>query len=291
MKKRLCFIVNPGAGRRKSLNLDAQIAGHLDDRVFDYELWNTYLPGDARILAEKAVSEGFSIIAGVGGDGTMNEIVNGIAGHDILCGIIPVGSGNGLARNLGIPLEVPQAIRLINKLKTRLIDTADVNGTRFVSIAGIGFDARVANRYRKVSHRGFASYFRLVMEEFFNYRERNFRLVADGKEYNRRAMMINIANANQFGYNTYISPEARLDDGLLDLVITRKFPVTEIPRMMHLVYANKIDQSDYVEILKVKEVKILRTKGKRINLDGESVPMKKEIHIRVLPESLKVLVP
>lgn len=291
MRKRLCFIVNPGAGRKKSLRLEEQINRYLDPMVFEHEIWKTYFPGDARSLSGKAVREGFSIIVGVGGDGTMNEIVNGIEDNEIICGIIPAGSGNGLARNLGIPMDVSQAIQLINQLKTKTIDTADVNGTRFVSIAGIGFDARVANRYRKVSHRGFASYFRLVMEEFFNYRERNFRLMADGKEYNRKAMMINIANSNQFGYNTFIAPGARLDDGLLDLVITRKFPVTEIPRMMHLVYANRIDQSDYVEIMKVKEVRIMRTKGKRINLDGESVQMKEEIQVHVIPGNLKVLVP
>jgi YegS/Rv2252/BmrU family lipid kinase len=241
-------------------------------------------------LASVAAMENFDIVCAVGGDGTINEVVQGIGKAQLTLAIIPTGSGNGLARHLEIPLEAEKAIRLINHLNTKTIDLASINGYPFASIAGLGFDARVANKYSKLKKRGFYGYSRVVMMEFFRYREREYTLSFNDQKITRKALLLSIANSNQFGYNTIIAPNAKSDDGLLDIVIVKKFPVGEIPRMIGLLFTGKIDQSSYIESFQTSEIFIVRKRGKRVNIDGEAIKMGKEIFVRIQPSAIKVIV-
>lgn len=291
MKKlRVCFIYNPISGVRRLKSLEDLVRQNLDLNRFDYTIQVTSSPKDAMRLATTAVQDNFDIIVAVGGDGTINEIVQGMGNTPLMLGIIPTGSGNGLARHLEIPLEPEKAIKLINNLNTRTIDIASINGYPFASIAGLGFDARVANKYRKLKKRGFYGYFRVVMMEFFRYREREYTLSFNDQKINRRALLLTIANSNQFGYNTIIAPTAKPDDGLLDIVIVKKFPLSEIPRMIGLLFTGKIDQSSYIESYKTTEIFIVRKRGKRVNIDGEAIKMGKEISVRIQPAAIKVIV-
>lgn len=291
MKKlRVCFIYNPISGVRRLKSLEDLVRQNLDLNRFDYTIQVTSSPKDAMRLATTAVQDNFDIIVAVGGDGTINEIVQGMGNTPLMLGIIPTGSGNGLARHLEIPLEPEKAIKLINNLNTRTIDIASINGYPFASIAGLGFDARVANKYRKLKKRGFYGYFRVVMMEFFRYREREYTLSFNDQKINRQALSLSIANSNQFGYNTIIAPTAKPDDGLLDIVIVKKFPLSEIPRMIGLLFTGKIDQSSYIESYKTTEIFIVRKRGKRVNIDGEAIKMGKEISVRIQPAAIKVIV-
>lgn len=291
MKKlRVCFIYNPISGVRRLKSLEDLVRQNLDLNRFDYTIQVTSSPKDAMRLATTAVQDNFDIIVAVGGDGTINEIVQGMGNTPLMLGIIPTGSGNGLARHLEIPLEPEKAIKLLNNLNTRTIDIASINGYPFASIAGLGFDASVANKYRKLKKRGFYGYFRVVMMEFFRYREREYTLSFNDQKINRRALLLTIANSNQFGYNTIIAPTAKPDDGLLDIVIVKKFPLSEIPRMIGLLFTGKIDQSSYIESYKTTEIFIVRKRGKRVNIDGEAIKMGKEISVRIQPAAIKVIV-
>ena len=291
MKKlKICFIHNPISGVRKLKGLEDLIRQNLDPDRFEYEIKGTSSPKDAMRLASAAVKDHFDIVVAVGGDGTINEIIQGMGNRPLMLAIVPTGSGNGLARHLEIPLEPEKAITRINKLNVRTIDVASINGYPFASIAGLGFDARVANKYRKLKKRGFYGYFRVVTKEFFSYRESDYVLTFNGQKIKRRALLLSIANSNQFGYNTIIAPAASADDGLLDLVIVKKFPVGEIPRMIGLLFTGKIDQSQYIESFKTTEVFIARKRGKRVNIDGEAIKMGKEIFIRIQPAAIKVIV-
>jgi YegS/Rv2252/BmrU family lipid kinase len=263
---------------------------NLDPDKFDYSIRETTRPKDAMRLASEAVQQKFDIVVAVGGDGTVNEVVQGMGNDPLILGIIPTGSGNGLARHLGIPLDPDKALRQLNKMNLRTIDMASINGYPFVSIAGLGFDARVANKYSKLKIRGFYGYARVVAREFFRYREREYVLTMNGGKMTRKALLLSIANSNQFGYNTVISPSAAADDGLLDVVIVRKFPLGELPRMISLLFTEKIDQSPYIEIHKTREIFITRKRGKRVNIDGEAIRMGREIFVRIEPAALKVIV-
>ncbi len=291
MKKlKICFIFNPFSGARKIGRFEEIIRQNLDLDRFDYFIHETKSPKDAMRITSGLVKENFDIVVAAGGDGTINEIVHGMGNSPLILGIIPTGSGNGLARHLEIPLETEKAIKLINHMKTRTIDIATINGYPFASIAGLGFDATVANKYRKLKKRGFYGYFRVVVKEFFRYREREYQLEFNDQKITRRALLLSIANSNQFGYNTIIAPKAELDDGLLDVVIMKKFPIGEIPRMIGLLFTGKIDQSSYIESFKTKEIFILRKAGKRVNIDGEAIMLGKEIFIRIQPAAIKVIV-
>jgi diacylglycerol kinase (ATP) len=289
-KRRICFIYNPISGARKLKGFEDLIMQNLDLDKFDYIIQETRSPKDAMRISSGAVQENFDIVVAAGGDGTINEVVQGMGNAPLMLGIIPIGSGNGLARHLEIPMEPEKAIKLINNLNTRTIDIASINGYPFASIAGLGFDARVANKYRKLKKRGLYGYTRVVMMEFFRYREREYTLSFNSQKITKRALLVSIANSNQFGYNTVIAPTAKPDDGLLDLVILRKFPVGEIPRMIGLLFTGKIDQSSYIESYKTTEVFIVRKRGKRVNIDGEAIKMGKEIFVRIQPAAIKVIV-
>lgn len=289
-KHRICFIHNPVSGTRRNTKFDELVQHNLDLDKFDYEIFDTKSPKDAMRLASDAARAGFEIVVACGGDGTINEVVQGIGNSEVILGIVPGGSGNGLARHLEIPLEADKAIQLLNKLNIKTIDIATMNGYPFASIAGLGFDARVANRYRKVKKRGFYGYFRVVSREFFSYREREFTLTFNDDKITRKALLLSIANSNQFGYNTIIAPTAQADDGLLDVVIVKKFPLGELPRILGLLFTGKIDQSPYIESFKTKEIFIIRKRGKRVNIDGEAIKMGREIFIRIQPAAIKVIV-
>jgi len=289
-KHRICFIHNPVSGTRRNTKFDELVKLNLDLDKFDYNIWETKSPKDAMRLASDATRAGFEIVVACGGDGTVNEVVQGIGNSNVILGIVPGGSGNGLARHLEIPLEADKAIQLVNKLNTKTIDIASLNGYPFASIAGLGFDARVANRYRKVKKRGFYGYFRVVSREFFFYREREYTLTFNDEKITRKALLLSIANSNQFGYNTIIAPTAQADDGLLDVVIVKKFPLGELPRILGLLFTGKIDQSPYIESFKTKEIFITRKRGKRVNIDGEAIKMGREIFIRIQPAAIKVIV-
>ena len=289
-KRRICFIYNPISGARKLKGFEDLIMQNLDLDKFDFIIQETRSPKDAMRLASAAVQENYDIVVAAGGDGTINEVVQGMGNSPLMLGIIPIGSGNGLARHLEIPLEPEKAIKLINNLKIRTIDIASINGYPFASIAGLGFDARVANEYRKLKKRGFYGYSRVVMKEFFRYREREYTLTFNDQKITRRALLLSIANSNQFGYNTVIAPTAQPDDGLLDVVIMKKFPIGEIPRMIGLLFTGKIDQSSYIESFKTTELFIVRRRGKRVNIDGEAIKMGREIFIRIQPAAIKVIV-
>jgi YegS/Rv2252/BmrU family lipid kinase len=289
-KYRICFIHNPISGVRRIGRLEDLIRGSLDSDKFDYTILETAGPKDAMRLASAAVSEKFDIVVAVGGDGTINEVVQGMGNDPLILGIIPLGSGNGLARHLGIPLDPEKALRQINKMNIATIDTASINGYPFVSIAGLGFDARVANKYSKIRQRGFFGYFRVIVMEFLRYREREYILNFNGHKLTRKALLLSIANSNQFGYNTVIAPVASASDGMLDVVIVKKFPLGELPRMISLLFTEKINQSSYVESHQTREIFITRKRGKRVNIDGEAVRMGRQIFIRVQPSTLRVII-
>lgn len=289
-KIKAVFIVNPfsGVGRHKAI--EKHLRHRLDQDKFNYRVVYTQRPHHATEICETALAEQVDLVVAVGGDGTVNETAKPLVGQDIPLGIIPSGSGNGLARHLRIPLDINKAIRVLNALNWHKIDTVDVNGQFFLSIAGVGFDAYVAKKMTGQRKRGFIKYFRIAVREYLHYRPKKFTLVADGKQFTRRALFISFANSDQFGYNTTIAPQAKIDDGMIDICIMKKFPIWKSVFLAPLVFTKMIDKSHYVEIIRAHQVN-LRQKEKRINLDGESVKLSKELRIKVVPRSLKVIIP
>ncbi len=291
-KKKVLFIVNPISGTRGKRNLPRIINENIDKNQFEISIVNTEYAGHAIELSKQGVTEGYDIIVAVGGDGTVNEVASQLIHEKPVFGIIPGGSGNGLARHLNIPLSPVKAIHLINKGLVTKIDTAKVNDRVFVSIAGVGFDALVAKKFAESNTRGFLTYFKIATQEFLNYKPKKYKLkFPDGRKIKRRAFFISFANSNQFGFNTQIAPNARLNDGKLDICIAKKPNILQTPILANLLLLKMIDKSPLMEIIPTTEVKIKRKKNKVVNIDGEPVKLTKNLTVKIVPLSLKVIIP
>lgn len=292
-KKRLLFLVNPisGVNQEKKASLSVQVAEVLDSNIYEWEVVVSETADQLYELSKAASENGTNVVVAVGGDGTMNQVARGIIGSKTLLGLVPAGSGNGLAHYLGIPTDVVKSLTVINKMNVRDIDTVSMNDRLFVSIAGVGFDARVAQKYDSNGSRGFLSYFKIVAREYTNYRPRKYRMMIDGEPVVRQALFVSFANTNQFGYNTIIAPDAKIDDGLVDVCIVKKVPIALAPQVAGLLLTKKLGSSDFVEIIKAREISLTRNKNRAVNIDGEPIKLGKSLNIKVNPLSLKVIVP
>jgi YegS/Rv2252/BmrU family lipid kinase len=290
-KKSITFIINPISGVSGTKKKENAILNWIDKSKFDYRIEYTQYAGHATVISAEEVKRGTDIIVAVGGDGSVNEIARELINSNSTLGIVPAGSGNGLAHHLGISVNLRKAIEIINKGNTLKMDTGKVNEKVFVSLAGIGFDGLVAAKYANSKIRGFLAYMKIATEEYNKYKPKMYSIEINGKIINQRALFIIFANSNQFGYNAPIAPEASVSDGLLDVVISQKPLMVEMPLIAGLMYWRKIDKTKYVEVIKSSEIIVRSTKKRWVNIDGEAFKMDKEIHVKVIPNSLNIIVP
>ena len=289
-RQKIRFIINPISGKSHRNDLPAQIERVLNTARFEYDVKVSEYAGHARVLAREAVDEHYNIVAAVGGDGTINEIGTQLIGTDIALAVIPCGSGNGLSRCLNIPLDPVKALELMNRAAVCLIDTVEVNGMPFISISGTGYDAQVADDYARDTRHGFNTYLHYIVKNYFSLGEKEYTLQLADRSFTTKAFFISFANSNQMGYDFPISPKASLWDGLVDLCIVRKPNPIELPIVGSFFLSSHMDKSPKVEILQVPEATIIRPEAAVVNIDGESRAMDKDLHIKVNPLSLHVIV-
>ncbi len=283
--------MNPMSGTRKKEQVPAMAEQYLDSNRYTHTFALTERPLHATELARAAAEAGAVAVVAVGGDGTVNEVGAGILHTKTALGIIPFGSGNGLARHLGIPVNTKAALQLLNALNYTIIDGALANGRPFFCTAGLGFDAHIGKLFAGRKQRGFGSYVRLTLKEFSGYAAQSYTIEVDDQQLQRECFVVTLANAGQYGNNAYISPEADIQDGLLDLCLMRPFPpIMALPMGIRLFQRN-IHQSPYVEILRGQHIKIKCTSKYSMHLDGEFLEAEGVLEVKVLPQCLKVLVP
>ncbi|MDD4141442.1 MAG: diacylglycerol kinase family lipid kinase [Bacteroidales bacterium] len=291
-KEKVLFIINPISGLGRQFKLNSLISNYLDLKRFDFDEVFTEYAGHATDICREAVRKGeYDIIVAVGGDGTANEVSRELVGSDVIMGLIPTGSGNGLSRFLGIPFNFRSAFEIINKRKTMKIDTGYVNDKMFINVAGIGFDAEVAKQFVNVQRRGFWPYLDIILKTFPIYKAQTYVIEVDGKTYTRKAFFISFANSSQFGFNATIAPQAKIDDGLLDVCVCRKPNIIEAPFLAQSLFMRTIDKTPYMRTFKISEIKITQPEDEYVHLDGDPVCVGHELVIRVNPLSLIVLIP
>jgi YegS/Rv2252/BmrU family lipid kinase len=288
---RILFIVNPISGVGKQKTVEQLVEARLDRIKFASEITYTQFAGHATKISFDASVEGIDVVVAVGGDGTVNEVAAGLVGSSTAMGILPAGSGNGLARHLKIPMKLAKALDVINASRIIPIDTATINDQLFVNVAGVGFDAAVARKFARAEKRGFATYFRITVNSYWNYQPKQYRLEIDGKVYKRRALLVSFANSSQFGNNASIDPAASVSDGFIDVCIMGKMPFWKVFFLAPLLFFNRFDRTRYVEIIRAKNVILKRKKGKNIHLDGDPKEMGHQLTMKINPLSLKVIVP
>jgi diacylglycerol kinase (ATP) len=292
-KKKIIFIVNPKAGiTPKSKVIIELLAGNIFPASrFIQEVVFTERVGHATELARDAVARKFDIVVASGGDGTINEVACAMVDTGIPMGILPAGSGNGLARCLGISMSYALALRTIIRGKTKLMDVASVNDKLFTSIAGVGFDAFVAKKFADSAIRGMLSYMRIILKEFRHYKPVKYNLTIDGKNIEKLALMIVFANSDQFGFNTRIAPDAKVDDGLLDVCVIRKMPVSKLLSVGYHSLRGTLVKTGFAEYYKGKEISINNIDDPLMNIDGEPKIVNSPLNISIKPLSLCVIVP
>lgn len=293
MKEKILFIVNPISGHHNKSKFPSIVEELIDKDKYDYTITFTEYGGHAMELTKQAIDNEYDIIVAVGGDGTINEVATTMIGARQTFAIVPYGSGNGLARHLHLPLKPQKVItEVINKGVKAKIDTATMNGVPFISIAGVGFDAIIADYFAKDPNRGFKTYAKLVTEKYFKFKLEKYHLILNDKEgIDCEPLFISFANSNQFGFNAAVSPHASLNDGLLDVCIFKKPNLLAVPYVAERLLTQKIDKTHYVDIHKASKIKVLREKEDIANIDGEAVMMSKDIEVEINPLSLNILLP
>jgi len=241
-------------------------------------------------LAAKAAADQFDIVVAVGGDGSVNETAAGLIGTQTAMAIIPTGSGNGLARHLGIPLNLKKALEVINAGYETVIDSVQLNEHIFVNVAGIGFDAHIGWEFAKFGKRGFSSYLKIISREFPRYKAQDVELIIDGKSSIKKAFLISFANGSQWGNNAYIAPAADCRDGLIDIAILKDFNLLSAISIGYRLFKKTIHKSAALETIKAKEV-IVRQPGTIAHIDGEPIETGNELRIKVNPLSLRIIIP
>lgn len=289
MKKKALFIINPIAGGKKKDHVPESIKRYLDAEIFDSAMAFTSQANHAHQLAKDALPV-FDLIIAVGGDGTINEVASALVGKENILGIIPQGSGNGLARFLRIPLGIGAAIKNLNRYLVAHIDAAKLNDRYFVNMAGIGFDAHISAMFNQYRGRGFRAYISSTIREISAYKAQHYHLVIDGTAYERDAFMISFANSSQYGNNAHVSPTASVKDGLIDVCVIKPFPIYKFPFLGLSLFTKTAPLSPYVEIIRGKNIRVVRNHSGAIHVDGEPLQMGMIIEINVLPGALNVLV-
>ena len=304
-----CFIINPIAGGKDKKGVMAAIEKHLDHHRYRSELLFTEKKGDATRMARETKAE---LVVAVGGDGTVSEVARGLAHSDKCLGVIPCGSGDGLALHLGISRNPEKAVQVLNGGMRTKIDAARMNGNYFFCTAGLGLDASVSLDFAKSTQRGLGNYISLAWKDWKQHPEDIYTLQmekpvefargeavrsGDGNaalvrsEWSGPAVFVTVANANQWGNMARIAPMASLRDGLLDVVVVHPFTALEIPDLAARLMVGKAHTSRRFLRFLASKVHITRTRAGAAHCDGEPFEAGTEFDLEVLPEALQVMVP
>lgn len=278
---RTLYIINPISGKGKKQRIARMLEAKGCKIAF------TEYAGHAELLAREATED---VVVAVGGDGTVNEVARGIVGTDKILGIIPCGSGDGLARHLGLSHNIERAFQTIEEGECKRMDAAEVNDRLFFSVCGVGFDAVVSERFAKSGKRGLVSYIRQGLKSWLNYAPEKYTIEIDGKELNTEALFITIGNSNQWGNNAKITPLADCCDGVLDITVVDKFNALELPWLAYRLMTGSVHKSRKVHCYKGKSIRITRQSEGAAHADGDWFVAPKVLDIKILPSALKVIV-
>jgi len=287
--KRITFIVNPVSGGKDKKRVLAAIDRYLDRTAFVYEVLTTGEPGDAAAWARES---GADIVVAVGGDGTVGEVASGLMGTGKALGIIPCGSGDGLALHLGISRNPAKAVRVLNAACIARIDAARLDGRPFFCTAGVGLDADVAFAFARSSRRGLGTYVSTALNLWMHGdRTSQYVVETDTETWSGPAVIVTVGNANQWGNEARIVPKASLRDGLLDVTVVEPFATWEIPGLAARLLTGKADTSRRVRSFRSAHVHIRRDRPGPAHGDGDPFAAGVDLTFEIVPGALDVVVP
>jgi len=292
--KNIAFIINPISGGQETQSAKRKLP-KLIMQTIDSEQWLpnisfTEYAGHAAELAYQYARMGFDAVVAVGGDGTVNEVARGLKGTQTALGIIPMGSGNGFARHLNIPVKPQKAIEMLNHSEPISVDYGLANDRLFISTCGTGFDALIADHFAGSNKRGFMTYLQNILKDAFSYTPQTYRIVGKGWEVTHKAFLITFANANQWGYEALIAPKASVQDGKMDIMLMSGHAILGSASLALRLFTGSIDDSHFMDTLRAKDVTLIREEAAPFHIDGDPVEMERDIRIRIVEDGLRVLV-
>ncbi len=287
-KSKILAIINPISGTASKRSIPQKLQEFFEQREEEIFITYTKQSGHATDLVLNAEKLGFKSIIVVGGDGTINEVAAAITKTAMNLIIVPMGSGNGLARSLNIPLNEDRALDVFSKNHIECIDGGLANGTPFFATFGMGFDAEVTQKYDDQNFRGPLSYVLSTIDGFFNHKSSHYKIAINDQTIEENAFLITCANAAQYGNNAYIAPEAKMNDGFLDLVVVREITPLTAPRFAFQLFTKQINKNTAIDIYRAKKFTIEREHEGIVQVDGELGTMGKLIEISIRPRILKV---
>lgn len=288
-KRRIVFVMNPISGTQGKRIILRYIHQLMDRECCDYQVVRTKYAGHATEIAKQAVDEGVDIVVAIGGDGTINEIAKALVHSNTALGIIPCGSGNGLARHLRIPMEPKAAVELINSGKRLCIDYGKINGLPFFCTCGVGFDAFVSLKFADSGKRGLLTYLENTLHESLTYKPETYEIENEEGTQRYNAFLIACGNASQYGNNAYITPQASLTDGLMDVTIMEPFTVLDVPSLSFQLFNKTLDQNSRIKTFRARKIKIHRSKPGVLHYDGDPVMADENLEVEIIPQGLYVV--
>jgi YegS/Rv2252/BmrU family lipid kinase len=289
--KRITFIVNPISGTDDKKTIHRLLERKLAEQELSWEVVYTQQAGHAVEIAAEKARAGVEAVVAVGGDGTINEIARSLVHTDTVLGIIPCGSGNGLARHLEIPMDAASAIKIICEGLTQTIDYGTINGQLFFGTCGVGFDALISEKFAEAGKRGMITYIEKMLQESLKYKPLQYELETDGGTVGYKAFLVTCGNASQYGNDAFIAPQATLTDGLMDVVILKPFTVLDIPTLAFQLFNKTIHQNSHIQSFRCQKLIIHRKEEGVVHFDGEPMTMGKDVTVEIIRKGLHVFVP
>jgi diacylglycerol kinase (ATP) len=289
MERNLLFIINPNSGKKISEKLITIINDEFPKNLkYQIVLWKTidYFEEIKKLINSQVYTD----VIAVGGDGTVNQVASSLVKLNISFGIVPAGSGNGLARSLSLSMDIKKAIQQIVIGKTQLIDYGTINDSPFFCTSGVGFDAHIGKLFALSIKRGFKSYIKITIKQLLKYKAKNYTLTFNGNTIKRKAFLITVANGGQYGNDFYIAPQASLQDNKLHIVIVKPMGVLGAFTLLNNVLKHKAYKSKYVETFTSNKITIKGENLNTIHFDGEPSEIKGDLNFECVNNGLKVIV-
>ena len=290
-RRHILAIINPVSGTGKKDKMPRLIDTVVDHDRNDVSIILTEYAGHANEIARQAVLDGIDVVVAIGGDGTVNEVGSAVSGTSTALAIVPCGSGNGLARHLRIPMNASRALQVLNNGVVGAFDYCAINGKPFFCTCGMGFDATVSYKFSNEGTRGFITYIKTTITEYFKYKPQRYTIDIDGAMMEEQAFVIACCNAAQYGNNAYIAPRATMQDGLIDVTVMHPFNLAVSPMIGARLFLRQLNHDSPVSIYRGKRVMIERQHDDIVHIDGDPVMMPARVVIENINKGIHIIVP
>ena len=277
----ITFIINPISGTHSKDTFPKLVEEGLDKERFSYRILYTEHAGHAAELTKQCVKEQVDIVVAVGGDGTVNEVARSLIHSSTALGIIPCGSGNGLARHLCLPLDIRKSIDILNRCHIEAFDYGLINDLPFFCTCGMGFDAFISLKFAESGKRGPITYVENVLKEGLKYKPETYEVKDDTGVHQYKAFLIACANASQYGNHAYIAPGATMKDGEMDVIIMEPFNALEAPQIAADLFMKTLSKNSKIKMFRTKNLHIHRNSDGAIHYDGDPIMTGTDISVSI----------